>query len=293
MSLYAFKAIFSDFSLRKSAIKNLQNSYSKEKEDKVRMEFAEAFVDWLYDYDNNRAPGVTCVTAIRDFLNSEMKTGLEGTNFNSKGCGANMRNPWFGLLPFSETEIAQLSVIQSSVTHYHPLALSSSALTALVIKGLISGDVVPGSGRVYEYTLTKVNELLASDLSVFPPAYYVGLKDLKTFLIKSKPNMEEFNSSKVTDDICSFLGEGKVAEEALLLAIAAVDSYEDNAIEGLRRLVLSSGDTDSIAAIAGAFFGAAYGVAIWPEDWFSKLETRYQSELDEAIVEMNHLTRAS
>jgi ADP-ribosylglycohydrolase len=38
-----------------------------------------------------------------------------------------------------------------------------------------------------------------------------------------------------------------------------------------------SGDSDSIASIAGAFAGAAHGFAAWPADWAAQIE--YHIEL--------------
>lgn len=57
----------------------------------------EAFVDWAGSPDNNRAPGMTCMTAC-----GRLHTGMlwtEATVQNSKGCGANMRVQAVGVLP--------------------------------------------------------------------------------------------------------------------------------------------------------------------------------------------------
>ncbi|MEU7480242.1 ADP-ribosylglycohydrolase family protein [Lentzea sp. NPDC042327] len=34
----------------------------------------------------------------------------------------------------------------------------------------------------------------------------------------------------------------------------------------------TSGDSDSIAALAGAFAGAAHGLAAWPQEWVERIE---------------------
>jgi hypothetical protein len=38
------------------------------------------------------------------------------------------------------------------------------------------------------------------------------------------------------------------------------------------RAARTSGDSDSIAALAGAFVGAAHGLAAWPADWVDRIE---------------------
>ena len=57
----------------------------------------EAFVRWLDDPENVRAPGMTCLTAC-----GNLKLGVawaQATVVESKGCGANMRVAPVGLLP--------------------------------------------------------------------------------------------------------------------------------------------------------------------------------------------------
>lgn len=42
----------------------------------------------------------------------------------------------------------------------------------------------------------------------------------------------------------------------------------------LRRAACTSGDSDSIAALAGAFAGAHLGADAWPADWMERIEHR-------------------
>ena len=45
----------------------------------------------------------------------------------------------------------------------------------------------------------------------------------------------------------------------------------------LRRAACTSGDSDSIACLAGAFAGACLGADAWPAEWASRIE--YRDEL--------------
>jgi ADP-ribosylglycohydrolase len=42
----------------------------------------------------------------------------------------------------------------------------------------------------------------------------------------------------------------------------------------VRRAAVTSGDSDSIACLAGAFAGAHLGLDAWPEDWIERIEYR-------------------
>lgn len=286
MSLYTIRAMLKQYNdYPSSALAAFVKNPSEANSNEIRKAFADELLVWMLDPDNVRAPGINCMETLTNLLavdqsSKGMVTGLEGTNNWSKGCGANMRNSWLGLLPYSEDVVARLSVLQSSVTHNHPLALSSSALTALVVHGFVNDKIA--HGQVFDYVLEKTNELINSDTG-WAVEYSEGLRDLYDYLKGSRNMYSLALQSDESRDVCSFLGEGKVAEEALLLAIFAVDKYQDSPVDGLRRLAQTSGDSDSIAAIAGAFLGSATAAPIWPEEWFSRLEDRYSSELTETI----------
>jgi ADP-ribosylglycohydrolase len=73
-------------------------------------------------------------------------------------------------------------------------------------------------------------------------------------------------------DPCEATGAGWIAEEALATALFCFLLYPDEPVQVIRRAAASSGDSDSIACIAGAFAGAACGADAWPREWVEKLE---------------------
>jgi ADP-ribosylglycohydrolase len=220
--------------------------------------------------------------------NKHLITGLEGTVEQSKGNGANIRCPWLGLLNLPDNTIASLAVLQASVSHNHPLALAGAAVTSLVVSALLRGDVVPGHGALYQHAIA-ITERLINDQPSFwlGTNYSQGLTDLLAFLKKSGSGIDAFNKTDDTEDAADHLYQGWVAEEALVMAITIVDHYAGVPVAGMRRLVHSTGDTDSTGAIAGAFFGAAFGNDIWPAEWALNLEPRYAKELQELTVAIN------
>ncbi len=48
--------------------------------------------------------------------------------------------------------------------------------------------------------------------------------------------------------------------------------FPDDPVSALSRAATTSGDSDSIACLAGAFAGAAHGFDAWPEDWADRIE---------------------
>jgi ADP-ribosylglycohydrolase len=97
-----------------------------------------AFVDWCNSPDNNRAPGMTCLSACEN-----LETGIpwhKATVAESKGCGANMRVAPVALLRV-ETQGA-IAQFQAALTHGHPTALAASDLTAQAIQFLLKGGKI-------------------------------------------------------------------------------------------------------------------------------------------------------
>lgn len=290
MSLYAMKAILDNFD---SIIVLDEDPTNKEVKRHVRVLFAREFLNWEVDVRNNRAPGATCMGALQQLRSSGVRTGLEGTRSDSKGCGANMRNPWFGLLPVSEDTIEELSLLQSEVTHSHPLALSSSVLTALCLHAIYTGEVTLGSKMsLYRYAVNKTRMLIRKNekREFVRPAYAHGLELLEEFLLSRSSHMAALQEVISTTDVCRVLdAQGWVAEEALVLAIAVADLHFDEPIEGLRRGVYTNGDSDSIAAIAGAFIGASHDKDIFSATWYNALEEDYKEELEKTFKELTSL----
>ena len=48
--------------------------------------------------------------------------------------------------------------------------------------------------------------------------------------------------------------------------------HADDPVAALGRAAATNGDSDSIACLAGAFLGAAAGMAAWPADWAERIE---------------------
>jgi ADP-ribosylglycohydrolase len=73
-------------------------------------------------------------------------------------------------------------------------------------------------------------------------------------------------------DPCLLTGAGWIAEEALATGLLCFLLFPDDPVAALRRAAVTSGDSDSIACLTGAFAGAHHGTDAWPTPWADRIE---------------------
>ncbi|KQX77366.1 MULTISPECIES: ADP-ribosylglycohydrolase family protein [unclassified Streptomyces] len=242
------------------------------------------FVDWYRSPDNNRAPGRTCLTAC-GLLEDENLGWQDASQIGSKGCGANMRVAPVGLVPgLSDEQRAGAAQLQSALTHGHPTALAASDLTAHAVRLLTQG-AEPGAlvGLLRAYAVdnrSRYHHRWLGDLwtrSQDPtPEHFIarGWDDCLGVLERLREALRE---PAPETDPCLATGAGWIAEEAMATGLLCFLLFPDEPVTVLRRAACSSGDSDSIACLAGAFAGAYAGADAWPTAWADRIE--YQGEL--------------
>lgn len=244
----------------------------------------EEFADWYRSPDNNRAPGRTCLVAC-NLLEDEHRAWQDASQIGSKGCGANMRVAPVGLVPgLSEEQRAGAAQLQAALTHGHPTALAASDLTAHAIRLLVQGaepTALLGLLRSYAYeNRGHYHERWLGDLWTRAqdptPEHFIArgwdecleiLERLQTAVRTVSPEV----------DPCLATGEGWIAEEALATGLLCFLLFPDEPVTALRRAACTSGDSDSIACLTGAFAGAHLGAGAWPREWTDRIE--YGGEL--------------
>lgn len=243
------------------------------------------FVAWLNDPQNNRAPGMTCLTSCE-----KLEKGLEwekATAFSSKGCGANMRVAPVALLKakgVSNSAIAKIAQFQSAITHAHPTALVASELTAMTIVFLLEGvsptQLLPKLLSYAESQKLIYHQDYLNNIWDRPPMrspedfIQKGWEDCIQKLIEIQSALEALDTNI---DPCLITGEGWIAEEAFATALLCFLYFPKAPVKVLQRAVLTSGDSDSIACLAGAFIGTHCGFSQLPQDWTDRIE--YKNEL--------------
>jgi ADP-ribosylglycohydrolase len=255
--------------------------------DSLERELRRTFVEWLDSPDNNRAPGMTCLEACRRL--QQNLPWLEATHLHSKGCGANMRVAPVGLLNKDEKTRSAIAQFQSAITHGHPTALAASDLTAYAVTLLIDG-CEPSKLLSEMRRYAKMQKLvyhkdwlgdLWKQTNMSSPEEFISRGWTECLDALEKIDIALF-SRNYDADPCLSTGEGWIAEEALATALLCFLLYPNNPEKVLQRAAVTSGDSDSIASLAGAFAGATHGISVWNERWIAEIE--YKDKL-ETIVE--------
>ncbi|MGI5442412.1 ADP-ribosylglycohydrolase family protein [Streptomyces shenzhenensis] len=241
----------------------------------------EEFVDWYQSPENNRAPGRTCLTAC-SLLKEEGRDWQEASQIGSKGCGANMRVAPVGLAPgLSDEQRAGAAQLQSALTHGHPTALAASDLTARAVRLLAQGAEPAGLvGLLRAYARdnrTRYHHAWLGDLRTraqdATPEQFVarGWDECLAILDRLE---DALRTPAPETDPCLATGAGWIAEEALATGLLCFLLFPEEPVTALRRAACSSGDSDSIACLTGAFAGAWLGTDAWPPEWTDRIEYR-------------------
>ncbi|WP_445282961.1 ADP-ribosylglycohydrolase family protein [Streptomyces sp. DSM 118148] len=241
----------------------------------------EEFVAWYQSPDNDRAPGNTCLTAC-GLLKEEGRAWQDASQTGSKGCGANMRVAPVGLVPgLTGEQRAGAAQLQSALTHGHPTALAASDLTAHAVHLLARGTDPAGLvGRLRSYAYdnrTRYHHTWLGDLwtrsedRTHEQFIARGWDECLDVLGRLQ---EAVRTVSPETDPCLATGEGWIAEEALATGLLCFLLFPDRPVTALRRAACSSGDSDSIACLTGAFAGAWLGADAWPADWAGRIEYR-------------------
>jgi ADP-ribosylglycohydrolase len=240
----------------------------------------DAFVAWASSPDNNRAPGMTCLRACG--LLAEGRSWIESSQIGSKGCGANMRVAPVALVPgLSDDEIAGGAQLQAGLTHGHPTGLVASELTAYAVKllrdGLPPQDLVEAlrarsAQQRKVYRGDWLGDLWKRSTARSPEEFIaLGWDESVAALERVAQGLA---AGRFDGDPCLVTGAGWVAEEALATALYCYLISPEDAVAVVARGAASSGDSDSIACLAGSFAGAALGMPAWPSAWSGQIEYR-------------------
>lgn len=236
---------------------------------------------------SRRAPGNTCLTAIR-----EMLSGHTPQN-NSKGCGGVMRvSPWPLFCACHEVRYAveDIDVAGGEIarlTHKHPLGwipaiLLTHILYKVVANGTFSTLAADEARSRFSQIVEEGLELLpnlkicnnVSEVSwdkelpigrVFPDAIQVQTDLVRKAMALARNNKDDIENIQ-------HLGEGWVGEETLAIAIYAVARHIDNFEHTLVAAVNHDGDSDSTGAVAGNIIGAIVGYEAIPHKFKEHLE---------------------
>lgn len=285
--------------------------------DTVDTALAERFLDWYHDPDNNRAPGNTCLTSLRNLKSGHAWHTPRGA-IARRGCGAVMRVAPTAFL--ADEYWAAMAALQALITHKHPAAVASALIVADAIRHANSraGSFVRAAlgtiNAIYDGTHPWLSDAYLGD--VIAPVLRegkTGTKSVQQYLIEGIEDAGHKGSESLlgaliaADDVqrryremsaalilrhdpCAGVGQGWNSPSAAALALLVADLATTGALtpsEALGWAATSNGDSDSIAAVAGAIIGAtssnsdfwaAYGVT-------PSFEARYARAIENAPAE--------
>lgn len=234
------------------------------------------FVEWAFGPDNNRAPGNTCMSGCRSLANG--KPWTESGVKHSKGCGSAMRSSPVGLVYGDYDQLRAIAKASSIVTHGHLAAVEAAHIAALVVRLLLDG--------------ADVEDLLDSIRPEVTEPNFVKLLD------RIEPLIEKTINGEITpEEAQTFqggLGESWTGDEAVASALYCfllADRLRAGYVMTVRLGANTKGDSDSIAAIAGSFAGARWGIGGEkgvPQDWIDHVEDGKEiSKLAERLYSLN------
>jgi len=238
------------------------------------------FLQWWRSPENNRAPGMTCLRACEAL--SRGGAWQASSEVGSKGCGANMRVAPVGLIPgLDGRQRSGAAQLQSALTHGHPTALAASDLTAHTVWLLAQGTGPAELLRLLREYGRQARSVYRADW-LGDLAEHAHDPDRASFTARGWDEclavLDRVEAALAAPDPETdpslAVGEGWIAEEAFATGLYCFLLLPDDPQAAVRRAAYSSGDSDSIAALAGAFAGAYHGIGGWPAEWVRAIEYR-------------------
>ena len=241
--------------------------------DELMRVMGEELVAWSHHRENNRAPGGTCLTGCQNFelTRDWRRSGVK----QSKGCGAAMRAAPVGLFCDDDEQLVRLAAAQSVLTHSHPTGIASSVAAAAAVAHVARRHSLDGLLDFVISCVERCDEKLFVELGASPAlAAKVGNREQLAMLEKTKAVLGE-----EAEDVCKLLGGAWVGEEAVATALWCVLKANGDFEGAVRRGANSSGDSDSIATIAGSIAGALMGARAIDSRFLSQLEKAPQLDV--------------
>ncbi|MBU1431925.1 O-acetyl-ADP-ribose deacetylase [Myxococcota bacterium] len=209
---------------------------------------AARFIDWAEaPQGGHRAPGRACISGCRALARGV--DWREAGGADAGGCGSVMRAYPFGLF-FDPQEAARWAVAHSALTHRDPIALAACAAMAVGVAHALQD--APWAS-VFEAMIDAAE-------GESPPTAQMMRQALRDARAGVGP--------EITLDRL----RGWAAHEAIAATIYIVARHEADLPGALLEAANTSGDSDSLATLAGALLGARWGAAALPAAWVADLE---------------------
>ncbi len=236
--------------------------------DALMAEVSRRFIAWSHDPETPlTAPGNTCLAGV-----AALERGVpwhQAGLAESKGCGACMRVAPVGFFyQHAPEQLRHVARAQGWLTHRHPASDAACLGAATLVKLALDG--VP--------TAAWPEAVLAAAGGI------AGEFDAAIGRVVTALSWAD--DRRALDHIGPQRGGGWIAEEAVAMALYCVLRHPDDFAAATRLGANITGDSDSVAAIAGGLVGARRGPEGLPAHWLARLKNR--ARLEALAAELAH-----
>ena len=198
--------------------------------------------------------------------------------------GAAMRITPVGLIISSDDldALVDLVVEASRVTHHTGVAIAGAAAVAAAVSGGIDG------ASVAEATTLGIR---AADLGQQRGEWVAGAAVARR-IAWAIALMNADNHERSVRDVVELVGTSLATQESVPAAFAVLALHSDDPWQACLTAASLGGDSDTIAAMAGAIAGACHGMDGWPPDAVRTVQEVNQLDL-ETLAEKLLALRAS
>lgn len=137
----------------------------------------------------------------------------------------------------------------SHVTHNSGIALAGAAAIAGAVSAGVDGS---GLGDALDHGLTLADR--AATAAPWVAGASIGAKS--RWALRSSADLGE---DALADFVVDVVGTSVLAQESVVAALVIADRYRDHPFDGLCFAARIGGDTDTVAAMAGAVLGSVHG----------------------------------
>ncbi len=189
-----------------------------------------------------------------------LKDGIHWSKsgISSKTCGSLMRAGILGFIYRNDPQkLVKVALISGRITHSHPVSDAASIAGAYAVKLALDG-VEP------EKMLEPLLEVTEGISQEFTDALEVSY---------------EISHSGMGDgEALKKLGQGWYADETFALAYFCTLRYPKDYKKAVQTAVNITGDSDSVASVAGGILGARLGIEAIPVSWVEALKEKEKLE---------------
>lgn len=158
----------------------------------------------------------------------------------------------------------------SWVTHNTSLGLSAAAAVAAAVSVGVEGGGLAESVEAAIHYAT-----LARDLGNWTAGGAIPAR-----IRWATSAIAPLGDADALDFVAEVVGTSVASQESVIAAFALVTRFDDEPYTALCHAASIGGDTDTIAAIAGAMLGARHGSRIWPADEIGQVVALNALELE-------------